>query len=295
MGVLVFGATVTAYWCCCSGCFLGPVLLFVAAFRDDLSTKHLNIKPFLGLSLSPHNPGSVEHCLKWKETTSGDIPIFHCFPMTGGRFRPSLLHHRVPSRRWLQSLRKPQDQSLQQPCNSNRCILHPRKTTKHGAVFSVSPFFFLVGCLQNDGCSDFGKKCGRKHFCGQISWDDRYIYIYFDVFFLPGSWQFLSRPKWMPMRRRLPTILMQDLADRMSQLPQGFNQSTRWCFKTWFSPQKPWEITQFNWTHILKWAGSTTNWTTAFRRMVQGVVVANKPSHLTENVSSEECAPDSAV
>ena len=41
-----FGATVTAYWCCCSGCFLGPALLLVADFRDDSSTKHLNIKPF---------------------------------------------------------------------------------------------------------------------------------------------------------------------------------------------------------------------------------------------------------
>ena len=41
-----FGATVIVSWCCCSGCFLGPVLLLVALFRDDSSTKHLNIKSF---------------------------------------------------------------------------------------------------------------------------------------------------------------------------------------------------------------------------------------------------------
>ena len=219
------------------------------------------------------------------------VSIFQCFPMTGGRFRPS--QHCCTTRRWLQSLRKPQDQSLQQPCNSNRCILHPRRNNETWGRFFRFAFFFLGGWLQNDGSVRFWVK---RILVESILRPKFLEMIDFDVFFPPVPWQFLSRPKWMPMRRHLPIILMQDLhSDRMSQLPQGFNQSTRWCFKTWFSPRNPGEITQFHWTHILKWAGSTTNWTTAFRRMVQGVVVANKPSHLTENVSSEECAPDSAV
>ena len=165
----------------------------------------------LGLS---HNPGSAEHCLKCKETTSGDtVSIFHCFPMTGGRFRPS--QHCCTTRRWLQSLRKPQDQSLQQPCNSNRCILHPRKTTKHGPFFRFAFFFFWGG-----GCKMMDAKIfWEKNVVESILRPKFLEMIYFDVFFSPvPDRQLLSRPKWMPMRRRLPTILMQD--------PAGSNAST---------------------------------------------------------------------
>ena len=160
------------------------------------------------------------------------IPIFLLFfPwLGGGSGHPNTVG---TTRRWLQSLRKPQDQSLQQPCSSNRCIRHPRKTTKHGAVFSVSPYFF-GGVVAKWWMLRFWV----KKLVESILRPKFLEMIYFDVFFPPvpdSSFQGRNGCQWddvfQPFWCRTPA------GSKPRQLPQGFNQSTRWCFKTWFSPR----------------------------------------------------------
>ena len=188
--------------------------------------------------------------VQWKITLyfHGNYGRYAHFPLFshdyGRKAIPTLLHHWVPLKEVAPKFEEAPGAKLaaalqqqQVRCNETRAF---------------RPFFRCVFFLVwNDEMDEtyFEGKNGRKHFCCKFSWD-YILYIFL---------KFRARPKWMPMRRRLPTILMQDPADRMSQLPpEGFNQTTRWCFETYlFSPRSLGKSP--NLTHILKWVGSTTN------------------------------------
>ena len=96
------------------------------------------------------------------------------------------------------------------------------------------------------------------------------------VFFLwkfdqSGSWRWANgqvlvpevpvQPKWMPMRWRLATTLMQDPADvrpKAELPPEGIKQTTGRVFKTLSIFTPTWGNHPI-WLICLKWVGSTTN------------------------------------